>query len=215
VVRCTFSPARAWRPAVVARLARTLGSAGEALQCSSRVSAIRREPNSRDAAKPRTADPSRQQTGRRSFVGHGREVEHRKRSTRQAQRDSPGSVAVHGKEDAMPLWPFVRLCLAGNNGFRSVRRVAAASFGWPICCRRWRRLEHVARHRLRRGAGSPCDTPPAITAPWPAQRQRGPSAALPNPSLKRSANGRPPGPGRRYAVHFRQPGPGGLPLSPA
>jgi GNAT superfamily N-acetyltransferase len=27
VVRCTFSPARAWRPAVVARLARTLGSA--------------------------------------------------------------------------------------------------------------------------------------------------------------------------------------------
>ena len=37
----------------------------------------------------------------------------------------------------------------------------------------------------------------------------------PNPSLKRSANGRPPGPGRRSAVHFRQPGPGVLPLSPA
>ena len=35
-----------------------------------------------------------------------------------------------------------------------------------------------------------------------------PCNALPNPSLKRSANGRPPGPGRRYAVHFRQPGPG-------
>ena len=40
-------------------------------------------------------------------------------------------------------------------------------------------------------------------------------AARPNPSLKRSANGRPPGPGRRYAVHFRQPGPGVLPSSPA
>ena len=37
----------------------------------------------------------------------------------------------------------------------------------------------------------------------------------PNPSLKRSANGRPPGPVWRYAVHFRQPGPGVLPLSPA
>jgi hypothetical protein len=37
----------------------------------------------------------------------------------------------------------------------------------------------------------------------------------PNPSLKRSANGRPPGPGWRYAVHFRQPGPGVLPSSPA
>ena len=28
-----------------------------------------------------------------------------------------------------------------------------------------------------------------------------------NPSLKRSANGRPPGPVWRYTVHFRQPGP--------
>ena len=36
-----------------------------------------------------------------------------------------------------------------------------------------------------------------------------------NPSLKRSANGRPPGPVWRYAVHFRQPGPGALPSSPA
>ena len=39
--------------------------------------------------------------------------------------------------------------------------------------------------------------------------------APPNPSLKRSANGRPPGPVWQYAVHFRQPGPGVLPLSPA
>ena len=37
----------------------------------------------------------------------------------------------------------------------------------------------------------------------------------PNPSLKRSANGRPPGPGLRYAVHFLSPGPGVLPLPPA
>ena len=43
---------------------------------------------------------------------------------------------------------------------------------------------------------------------------RGPQARH-NPSLKRSANGRPPGPAWRYAVHFRQPGPGVLPLSPA
>jgi hypothetical protein len=37
----------------------------------------------------------------------------------------------------------------------------------------------------------------------------------PNPSLNRSANGRPPGPVRWYAVHFHRPGPGVLPLSPA
>ena len=36
-----------------------------------------------------------------------------------------------------------------------------------------------------------------------------------NPSLKRSANGRPPGPRSRYGVHFLHRGPGVLPLSPA
>jgi hypothetical protein len=41
------------------------------------------------------------------------------------------------------------------------------------------------------------------------------SAPTPNPSLKRSDNGRPPAPGRWYAVHFHRPGAGGLPLSPA
>ena len=40
-------------------------------------------------------------------------------------------------------------------------------------------------------------------------------AARPNPSFKRSANGRPPAPGRRYAVHFRRPGPRVTPLVPA
>ncbi len=37
---------------------------------------------------------------------------------------------------------------------------------------------------------------------------------MPNPSLKRSANGRPPAPGRWYAVHFHRPGAGVLPSSP-
>ena len=46
-------------------------------------------------------------------------------------------------------------------------------------------------------------------------KQHGLSTAWPNPSLKRSANGRPPGPGRWYPVHFHRPGPGVLPLSPA
>ena len=38
---------------------------------------------------------------------------------------------------------------------------------------------------------------------------------LPNPSVKRSANGRPPGPPSRYGVHFLLCGPGVLPLAPA
>ena len=40
------------------------------------------------------------------------------------------------------------------------------------------------------------------------------SPAVPNPSLKRSANGRPPGP-VYGALHSPQPGPGVLPSSPA
>ena len=40
-------------------------------------------------------------------------------------------------------------------------------------------------------------------------------AVQPNPSLKRSAHGRPPGPAAGYGVHFPAAGPGVLPLSPA
>jgi hypothetical protein len=39
--------------------------------------------------------------------------------------------------------------------------------------------------------------------------------AMPNPSLKRSANGTPPGPGCGYAVHCPHPGPGAVPSSPS
>ena len=42
-----------------------------------------------------------------------------------------------------------------------------------------------------------------------------PRAVMPNPSLKRSANGRPPGPVSRYGVHFLLPGPAVPPLAPA
>ena len=86
----------------------------------------------------------------------------------------------------------------------------------------------------RRASASPRERGPTVTAachhrtppPWPA-RERAKVApavlclhpyrrgALPNPSLKRSTNGRPPGPVWRYAVHFRQLGPGVLPSPPA
>ena len=61
-----------------------------------------------------------------------------------------------------------------------------------------------------------------ITQVSSASRQHATSPAKPpvraarsNPSLKRSANGRPPAPGRWYAVHFHRPGAGVPPLSPA
>ena len=42
-----------------------------------------------------------------------------------------------------------------------------------------------------------------------------PHGARPNPSVKRSANGRPPVPGPWHTVHHHSPGTGVLPLSPA
>jgi hypothetical protein len=56
-----------------------------------------------------------------------------------------------------------------------------------------------------------CNNVRQFTGCWPLYVGQ----ALPNPSLKRSANGRPPGPGRRYVVHCRLPGPGGLPSATA
>ena len=53
-----------------------------------------------------------------------------------------------------------------------------------------------------------------VTGPWPTHLSSLARTPMPNPSLNRSANGRPPSPVWRYAVHFRQPGLGVLPLSP-
>jgi hypothetical protein len=89
------------------------------------------------------------------------------------------------------------------------------------------------RHRPRPRSSRVCGTSPIErNAPWRYATRKlqfptgiaapcfntsqilGCSPVRPNPSLNRSANGRPPRPGRRYAVHFRRPGRGGLPLSP-
>ena len=69
-----------------------------------------------------------------------------------------------------------------------------------------RRLECVATHGQQRGPGSLGAGPSGVTGPWQAHHPRSPLAVLPNPSLKRSANGRPPGPGLRYSVHCLSPG---------
>ena len=84
MVRCTFSPARAWRPAVVARLARTLGIRNAAVCCASRKCACRRELNGHNAAEPRV--------NRRCWLAHGSEVgrvtQHKPAPHRQRARHS-------------------------------------------------------------------------------------------------------------------------------
>ena len=78
-----------------------------------------------------------------------------------------------------------------------------------------RQLEYVAHGQPQRGAGDAWGGRAGVARLWQVGQRASPKTALPNPSLKRSANGRPPGPGLRYAVHFLSPGPGGLPSSPA
>ncbi len=67
----------------------------------------------------------------------------------------------------------------------------------------------------RQPFGKPCSSLPARLRMHANQSTSPRHAVTPNPSLKRSTNGRPPGPGLRYAVHFLSPSPGVLPLAPA
>ena len=123
-----------------------------------------------------------------------------------------GSGSPQRRDMGPPCHIDPPICV-GRAGFQSVRRAAASEVPpWP---ERVRRLECVAAHGQQRGAGNLRDGPSKVTGPSQAHRPRSPRAVLPNPSLKRSANGRPPGPGPRYGVHFLSPGPGVLPSSPA
>ena len=197
MVRCTFSPARAWRPTVVARLARTLGSAMQVLQCSSRVSACRRELNTHEAAKPQGIGLlSPQDQGSRSIP----------------PLRANDALCPHIKDKEL-LWQLVGLLCVGTLGFQPVCRAAA-----PTSSRqstgRCRRLEHLERSRSQRGAGDALCAPARATGPWQAHLRGKHRAALPNPSLKRSPNGGPPGP--CGAVGYPAPhGPGVPPLAPA
>ena len=102
-----------------------------------------------------------------------------------------------------------------RSGVQSVRGAAIPSAAAVVLAHVGRRLECVACHGSRRGAGGTCSGPVGVTGPWQAQRHHASGATLPNPSLKLSPNGGPRGPGRRYAVHFRQPGPRVPPSVPA
>jgi hypothetical protein len=78
------------------------------------------------------------------------------------------------------------------------------------------KIKSAASPANRRGSCTPFTSRKALATRPESMRSCGRFATRrPNPSLKRSANGRPPGPGWWYAVHFHQPGPGVLPSSPS
>ena len=172
------------------------------MQHPSRASACRRELKNHDAAEPR--DPGcLQERGQQEDQG-----------TLLKQSSEGGPSEAAGRNYMEPPCHIEPPHCVGSPGIQSVRGAAAASTA--ACSLGWlqRRLEYVARHGRQRGAGSDWCGPQGVTGSWRVQHWRTSGAALPNHSLKRSANGRPPGP-VCGALYSPQPGPGVLPSSPA
>ena len=179
------------------------------MQFSSRFSACRREPCSHEAASP--LNSARFEAAARVL---GRVPQERSEGTqsRRAVPASPASLTAPapqrlGKSGA------VRCCTAlglRNWTVSSLGRLTRALLAllWHP---RGRRLQDTVRIGRQRGAGGPGGTQSRAAKPCYAPSLRSTKAALPNPSLKWTRNGRPPRPGLRYAVHFLSPGQGVLP----
>ena len=156
-----FSQPGPWRPAVVARLARTLGSAGEAVQCSSRVSACRRELNSHDAAEPR-------------ILGGLPRNDTQGPSAKGKPTEQPSKIMSRGtakRNDKAPPCQLASQHCVGGLGFQSVRGAAASSTAVSSRSPLRRRLESVAGRGLQRGAGGDCGAPTGVTRHWQPNRQ--------------------------------------------
>ena len=182
------------------------------MQYARRVSACRRELNSHEAAKPRTASQTSRQ-GKDPALRDDYQMKTEIVAVSVSGQIRLGALlTVNYREPPCHIGP---VNCVGESGFQSVHRAIAAYVHPDFIARELRRLEYVARTGRQRGArGNRCGRA-GVTKPLQVNYYCLPCAALPNPSLKRSANGRPPGPVWRYAVHFRQPGPGVLPSSPA
>ena len=206
MVRGTFSPARAWRHAAGASLPRTLGHAKR----RSASSIYRAQPQMQPVRSTVHHQPSRlhawvaqvrmdsasAECGRQPYklatlhqTHHAVRVPSTPWSVRGA-RFCSRSVGTSMKRQSVGLRP-------GSPWWRPRTGQAAAGKSgqarYGACLSRMPRAKGDVHHR------------PQAMVRW----------AWPNPSFKRSANGRPPAPGRWYAVQFHRPGAGVLPSSPA
>ena len=185
MVRGTFSPARAWRPAVVARLARTLGRAGQRVWYSTRSFVPRHARSSRSgevlqdqfvvASRVGSALASDARAGTRASgihvllcsqffkAAHERGQRFRQSSRTQVQR----------------LRPSIRLTRSGNAGFAQTCAAATCKIAGP----------HSGQDQEAR-----------------APTLQRPDAARPNPSLNRTRYGKRRKPGLRHMVHHLSPG---------
>jgi hypothetical protein len=187
VVLRTFSPARAWRRAVVSRLPQTLGRIAKPHHAPSTATL----PELRPAARL-------QQLARVKLLSTGAD-----------------KVQILWLE-LPPIWPSLplghhptRATIAGT--FCSFRLGRPDP---PSCCFQHREVHiHQSLQTPRLGSEVRISHHQAVSRSTSEAHIAG-RQMRPNHSVNRRANGTSPGPGRRYVVHFRQPGPGAAPSPP-
>ena len=163
-VRGTFSQSGPWRPAAVARLARTLGRRGQALWRSSRISALRRGLNSHEAAKPRTAN-NPQRPRPRQTVESGFTFQHRVGFIQQSRPVGINSAAKSHKDMEAPR-QLATPSRFGGNKFHSARWAAIHSAAPFAIGLQLRQLQFAAHHDPQRGAASICSGTRGATMPY-------------------------------------------------
>ena len=184
-VRRTFSASRAWRPTVGAGLTRTLGHAEMPTQQPPRASA----PLGAHVIGPDAVPWPRPPRLNRASRG----------------LNSQSVVGASRRLNSQVLVGTSRRFKS-----QSVAVVAAAS---QLAL--WRSVSSANIMAAPTRRSRPWSSAVVASLKFSLGLHHGSPPAWPNPSLKRSANGRPPGPGRRYVVHCRLPGPCVLPSSPA
>jgi len=203
VVRCTFSPVRAWRLAVGPASTRTLGLATESVQCSSRISACRRELNSHEAAAD-SEEAGRRATPRCAAAPSRGIGKHKDRRLVVGTTLTQVAKAMTGNRRAASEHRAAWEAIIFSRFVGSATGASADSQGS-------RRLECWPRHRRRRGVGRRRGGAPETTKA--SQVQAVARRARPNPSSEARPNGIAPGPRGTKAYHVLR-GPGAMPLVP-
>ena len=165
-VRGTFSPARAWRPAVAARLARTLGIRRTAVCRSRRKCACRRELNSHDAAKPQIS------------FGSGRWLEAASPMDGTDQIEQPDFS--QGRRERRPVQTRDDTAIGGEMGSAaSLRQPCQRSDEWKTGQLKTSVPSFCKESRPRtRGCGPRCKAPSAMQGSWRTPQTRGTATAL-------------------------------------
>ena len=147
MVRCTFSPTRAWRLAVGPASTRTLGIRKSAVQCASRKCACRRELNSHDTR------PSHECPHRTVARGVGVQSTHMNQQPDFSQgRRERRPVQTH--EDAARSGDRTLQCISGSpvSNRKSEGEGQRGSASWPHATEKatsskaWSALQGAERH---------------------------------------------------------------------